>query len=216
MKALIVGNGSIKKYDRLLEYAKNADYFVCCDGGMKYFFKCGIIPDIIIGDLDSAKKEYIDYFKKKNIAFKVFEPEKDFTDMELCLMYILNSPDLTVDEIFIFGGMGTRFDHSLSNAHILKKALDREVLAWLIDENNKICLINGHIKIKGVENDLVSLIPFTEEVSGITTKGLYYSLSDAVMRIGDSVGVSNVMTCDECEISVRDGILFVILANEQL
>jgi thiamine pyrophosphokinase len=215
MKALIVGNGSIFKYDTLLEYAESSDYFICCDGGIKHFYECGIIPDIIIGDLDSAERRYIDYFKDKNVLFKIFQPEKDFTDMELSLLYALDLySDFTFDEIFIFGGTGTRFDHSLTNAHILRKALDRGVLAWLIDENNKICLVDKHIKLSGNKNDLISLIPFTTEVFGVTTKGLYYGLSDAHMKIGASIGISNVMICDECEIFVQEGILFVILARD--
>ena len=215
MKALIVGNGNILKYDRFLKYIEFSDYFICCDGGMKYFFECGIVPDIIIGDLDSAEKRYIDYFKNTNVSFKKFPPEKDFTDMELCLLYVLDlTSELVIDEIFILGGTGTRFDHSLTNAHILKKALDRGILAWIIDENNKICLVDKHIKLSGHKNDLISLIPFTTEVFGVTTKGLYYSLSEAHMEIGDSIGVSNVMLCEECEIFVQKGILFVILTKD--
>ncbi len=215
MKALIIGNGSVFKYDTLLEYVDISDYFICCDGGIKYFYECGIVPNIIIGDLDSAEKKYVDYFKNKNVLFKTFQPEKDFTDMELSLLYALDlCHEFKFDEIFIFGGIGTRFDHSLANAHILRKALDRGVLAWLIDENNKICLVDKHIKLSGRKNDLISLIPFTTEVFGVTTKGLYYSLFDTSMKIGDSIGISNVMMCEECEIFVREGILFVILARD--
>jgi len=211
MKAVIVGSGLIFKYDRFLEYIKVSDFFICCDGGIKYFYECGIVPNVIVGDFDSAKEKYIDYFKKLGVEFKTFPMEKDYTDMELGLRYAL---DLGVDEIFIFGGIGSRFDHSLTNAHILKKAYDKNVLAWLINENNKICIVGDYIRLSGKNGDLVSLIPFTTNVLGVTTKGLKYQLSDSVMKIGDSIGVSNVMLGKECEIFVSEGLLFVIMSKD--
>lgn len=211
MKALVVGSGNICEYKKFLNCAEICDIFICCDGGMEYFFECGIIPDVIIGDLDSAQKKHIDYFKKHNVLFKVFPPEKDFTDMELGLSYAMK---LNPEEIFIFGGTGTRFDHSITNIHILKKALDKGVRAWLIDDYNKICLVDKHIEIFGEKNSYVSLIPLTSKVSGITTNGLYYSLTDAEMEIGNSLGVSNVMISDKCEIFVKSGILIIIMAKD--
>ncbi len=211
MKIMIVGNGSITKYDTFMEYAKKSDFIICCDGGLKYFFECGIIPDIVIGDLDSADKKYVDYFEKLNVKFEKFPPEKDFTDMELGLIYAIEKK---AEEIFVFGGIGSRFDHTLTNAHILKKALDNNILAWLIDENNKITLINKYVKIFGNKGDLVSLIPFTSEVTGVTTKGLYYSLFNSKMKIENSIGVSNVMIDNFFEVFVEKGILFVILSKD--
>ena len=211
MKAFIVGSGSIIKYDRFLEYSKISDFLICCDGGMKYFYEAGIVPNVILGDMDSADKKYIKYFSNLGVEFKKFPVEKDFTDMELGLSFALK---LGASEIFIFGGTGSRFDHSLTNAHILKKALDEGVSAWLIDENNKICLVDKSVKLFGKKGDLVSLIPFTTKVFGITTKGLYYSLENAEMEIGNSLGVSNVMLSEECEISVEGGILFVVMARD--
>ncbi len=211
MKAVIVGSGLIFKYDRFLEYINVSDFFICCDGGMKYFYECEIVPNVIVGDFDSAEEKYIDYFKRLNVEFKNFPKEKDYTDMEIGLRYALG---LNIDEIFIFGGIGSRFDHSLTNAHILRKAYDKGVLAWLIDENNKICIVGDYLKLSGEKGDLISLIPFTTKVFGVTTKGLKYQLSDAVMEIGNSIGVSNVMIEKECEIFISEGLLFVIISRD--
>ncbi len=211
MKVVVVGSGLISKYDKFLKYIDISDFSVCCDGGMKYFYECGIVPNIIIGDLDSAELKYIEYFKNLNVEFKEYPKEKDYTDMELGLLYALG---LNADEIFIFGGTGSRFDHSLTNAHILKKASDNNVLAWLIDEHNKICVVKKYIKLSGKKGTLVSIIPFTTKVLDVTTKGLKYSLSGAVMEIGNSLGVSNVMIEEECEIFVGEGLLFAIISED--
>lgn len=211
MKAIVVGSGSINNYERFLEYVKISDMLICCDGGVRHFYKCGIVPDVIIGDLDSADEKYIEYFRQKNVRFEKFPPEKDFTDMELGIHRAI---DENADEIFLFAGTGTRLDHTFANAQILKKALDKGILAWLVDEKNKICLAQKYIKIKGKKGDLLSLIPLTTRVSKITTKGLYYALDGNDMEIGNSLGVSNVMLSDECEIYIGDGILFVIMSED--
>ncbi len=211
MKAFIVGSGNIVEYDRFFEYSRMSDFLICCDGGMKHFFECGLVPDVIIGDMDSAEPKYVEHFLKLGVKFEKFPIEKDFTDMELGVLFAVEKK---VSEIFIFGGIGSRFDHTLTNAHILKKALDNGILAWLIDEKNKICLIDKKTAFFGAKGDLISLIPFTTKVFGVTTKGLYYPLENAVMEIGNSLGVSNVMLSDECEISLDDGILFVVMARD--
>ena len=49
------------------------------------------------------------------------------------------------DEITIAGGMGDRFDHTLGNVHLIYKALQSNVKAILINENNEIPLIDKFI-----------------------------------------------------------------------
>lgn len=211
MRAVISGSGSILNYDLFFKYASSADILICCDGGMTHFYDSKIVPHFILGDFDSALNEHIEYFKKLDVPFIQFPAEKDFTDMELGLNFAL---DKGAQEIFIFGGIGTRFDHSLTNAHILKKALDRNAFAWLIDEHNFIGVVKDNIKIEGKKGDIVSLIPFTSKVKGVSTKGLYYRLENFDMEIGHSLGVSNFMTEDYAEVSVEDGLLFIIRAKD--
>ena len=57
----------------------------------------------------------------------------------------------------------------------------------------------------------MSLIPLTTEVNGVVTENLEYELNDATLKIGSSIGVSNVMTRDFAKISVKEGILIVIM-----
>ncbi len=57
-------------------------------------------------------------------------------------------------------------------------------------------------------------MPLTTKVSGVNSCGLYYSLNDSVFELGKPYGVSNFMTEDKATISIKSGLLLIILAND--
>lgn len=208
MKFIIIGNGDIKDYSLLKKYLSLDDIsIICCDGGLRHIFNLNIIPNYVIGDFDSAPTKIINYYKEKNILFLEFPPKKDKTDMEIALDFAIEKQ---AEKIFIFGGIGTRFDHTLANAHILVLALKKGITANLINENNVISVIDKEINIKGKKGDLISLIPLTTQVEGLTTNNLEYELNDYTLKIGSSIGVSNVFKEDDIYIKINKGLLFVI------
>lgn len=211
MKALIIGNGQILNTDIIKQNLDENDIIICCDGGIRYAFQEGILPHYILGDLDSSELPMIQFFELKGVIFKKFPAKKDQTDMEICIDFAIS---LKVTEILILGGIGTRFDHSLANAHILMKALNSNVFAKILDEHNEIMLLKNEIDIFGKKGDLISLLPLSTKVLGITTKGLEYPLNDYTMEIGTSLGISNVMIDETAHISVKSGYLFVIKARD--
>lgn len=211
MKALIIGNGKILNTDIIKQNLDENDIIICCDGGIRYAFQEGILPHYILGDLDSSELPMIQFFELKGVIFKKFSAKKDQTDMEICIDFAIS---LKVTEILILGGIGTRFDHSLANAHILMKALNSNVFARILDEHNEIMLLKNEIDILGKKGDLISLLPLSTKVLGITTKALEYPLNDYTMEIGASLGISNVMIDETAHISVKSGYLFVIKARD--
>lgn len=211
MRVVIIGNGCVSA-ECVNEYIKNEDLIICCDGGLNFAFNEGITPHLIIGDFDSVSPQVLDFFEKKDIKINRFPQEKDYTDMEICVEFAAALDH--VDEILIFGGLGGRFDHSLANANILKRAVDKGVTARLIDTNNTVYLIKDEITLSAEAGTFVSLIPLSQTVVGVTTAGLYYPLDNAEMHIGVSVGVSNKMVDETASVSIKSGYLFVILARD--
>ncbi|MDE6182412.1 MAG: thiamine diphosphokinase, partial [Eubacteriales bacterium] len=206
MKALIIGNGQILDTSIITKNLNENDIIICCDGGTKYAFEEGILPNYILGDLDSSLPQIIQFFEQKGVEFKKFPTKKDETDMELCINFAIS---LKVTEILIFGAIGTRFDHSLANASILMQALKSNVFAKIINENNEIVLIDNEIEIIGEKGDLISLLPLSTNVTGVTTEGLEYPLNDYTMEIGKALGISNVMLCEKAKVYIKSGYLFV-------
>lgn len=61
MKICIVLNGEIKDYDYINNIIRTSsyDYIICSDGGANHAYNMDILPDYIIGDLDSTDENII-------------------------------------------------------------------------------------------------------------------------------------------------------------
>ena len=211
MRAVVFGGANISDYSFCKEYTKDS-VLVCCDSGMRHAFQMGLIPDIIVGDLDSADMETIDFFKSKNVPFRIYPTHKDETDIELGLDAAM---ELGATDITIIGGMGSRMDHTMANCHLLLYLLRNGIAARMVNENNKISVIDRKAEIVGEKGNLVSLIPLSMEVRGITTKGLEYPLNNAVLSVDDRlIAVSNVMLSDIAEVTIEEGYLYVMICKD--
>lgn len=211
MKAVIFGGGEIKDYSFCGRYISGADIIICCDRGMHHARELGLTPDYILGDFDSVSRGDYDYFKAAGISFEQFPCNKDYTDMELGAEKAL---ELGADEVILLGGIGSRLDHTLGNINLCAYLLKRGVSAALANENNELRLINREFTVKGRRGGIVSLIPYTPVVSGITLKGFEYELENGTMEQGGFMGVSNVAVSDAAEISIGSGCLIMLFSEE--
>lgn len=210
MKTLILTNGAYGDYS----FCKNIDaydYIICADGGMKHCRNLNLIPHLIVGDFDSTNPIDLVYFETLEVPIERFSTHKDETDTQLALQYAIEKG---ADEVVIWGGIGTRLDHTLGNVQLLYSALKQGVKVTLMNDQNTVALIEDAIELKGKEGQLVSLIPFSEKVEGITTEGLAYSLTEATLKVGSPIGVSNYMTRTTAKVTVKSGFLLVMLAND--
>lgn len=162
MKMLIITGGNVnKEFLQKIIQENKYDRIIAADRGLEILNEINVKPDYIIGDFDSVNREVLEQYK--NIPITYLKPEKDFTDTHMALKLAIEEG---AKQITIAGAIGTRFDHSIANIHILKEALENNVEAEIINENNKIKLINKDIKIKkDAKYKYVSLIPLTTTVS---------------------------------------------------
>ena len=172
-----------------------------------------MVPNYIIGDFDSIDKNILEkYINNKDIIIKELNPEKDYTDTHMAIKLAI---ELNSKQITIVGAIGTRIDHTIANIHIIKETLDNNVECKIIDERNEIQLINKRTTLEKDEKyKYVSLIPLTTKVEGISLKGFKYSLSNATLEIGHSIGVSNEQIQDSAEIDLGEGVLILIKSKD--
>lgn len=210
MKVLILTNGEYGDYS-FCNQDRHYDQVICADRGICHARRLGITPHLIVGDFDSGSEEDLAYFENKGVSIIRFKPEKDETDTEIAVQKAI---EMGAQEVDIYGGLGSRLDHSLANIHLLYQLLKKRINGRLLNPNNIVSLAMDRFEITGKKGDLVSLIPFAGDVEGVTTKGLAYPLDNAVISIGTSLGISNYLLDEVAEVVMKKGILIVIKAND--
>lgn len=214
-KILIISGGSISD-----EFAKEwigqhqPDFTIVADSGMEFVRRASLVPDMIIGDFDSVRKDTLDFFKEyQGIIWKELNPVKDDTDTEFAIRQAIS---LGAKEITVLGATGTRLDHVLGNVALLGIGLQEQVAIQLVDANNRIRMIDKSLKVsrEGQFGNYVSLLPYSGEVKGVTLKGFKYPLENFTMGSFSSLGISNEIVEEEAEILFEEGILLVIEARD--
>ena len=198
MRAVIIGNGDIKDYQYIKSKINDDDFIICADGGYNHAEKMGIVPDVLVGDFDSAKnfekvKDRIEYPKRK-----------DFTDGELAVSYAV---DNGYEDIVLIAMTGDRFDHSIADILLLEKCKNGVLIKMIIMKF--ICCKKIVVKRKNRTNSVL-VIPIKDNAVGITTDGLEYPLNDETLYFGSSRGISNIMLADKCNITIKSGMALVI------
>ena len=199
MRGVIICGGKVGEY--ITDYIKPDDFVICADSGYDNAKKFGIKADIVIGDMDSTK--YSDIPEEK----RVYPKRKDYTDSELAIMY---AEEKGFESVLLFGMIGTRMDHSLANIGMLSRLKN----ASIIDENNQIYIAKDKFSLNGKVGDIISIIPFCNDLLGVTTDGLDYPLCDGMIKCGTSLGVSNVMTKDNFSITIKKGTALIIRSKD--
>ncbi len=211
-QAVIVANGSISDYSFYNDiFYDECDYIICADGAARHLKKYNILPDLLVGDFDSISNEDLEFYKSSGTEVVKFPVEKDMTDTELA---VSSAQDRGYKKITIVGGLGTRADHSLSNVFLLVKMLKQGLSGRIIDENNEIIVIDKQVNIERKKDFKITLLSLSKEVTGVNTQGLYYTLKDATLVMGSSYGVSNEFISDIAQISIKSGLLMIILSKD--
>lgn len=212
-KILIVTGGSID--DSLLNKSIKTggySYVFGVDKGLEALCRLGIKPDMAVGDFDSSSADIRKQYEHENHT-RILNPMKDLTDTHAALIEAMKRNPCEID---IIGATGSRMDHVLGNIALLKISLMHGIRAHIIDGNNKITMTDGNYKISKADcyGTYVSLIPYSDKVTGINTRGFLYELKDAVLVKEETIGISNELREEEGLISIEDGYLLVLETND--
>lgn len=217
---LILTGGDLRP-EFVKEYmkGKNFDIIIAVDGGLTVADKANVKPDYIVGDFDTVNSILLyKYEKMEDIKVIRYKPEKDATDTGLAIQKAIEENSFS---IHILGATGTRFDHTISNILLLQPASEAGIDAMIVNENNRIRLLGYKRKKitltkKNNNYKYVSLIPLSEKVTGITTKGMKYNISNYDFYIDKeiSMGVSNEIEDEVAEITVVSGKLLLVESND--
>jgi thiamine pyrophosphokinase len=209
MRAIIIAGGRIQDNEDWRRWVRNGDLIIGADGGAARGLAWGLVPHLVIGDMDSLPEAERATLAARGSRFVEHPRAKDETDLELALTCAVEEG---ARELVVLGALGGRLDHTLSNVLLLTLPVLKDVSARIVSGDEEALLIRGGkgASLKGQAGDLVSLLPLGGDVHGVTTSGLAWALQDDTLRFGYSRGVSNEMVGPEAWIEVGEGNLLVV------
>lgn len=211
MDCMIIASGSFTPTQQMERLVQKSDLVIAADGGAGHLLKMGLAPHVIIGDLDSIDAGVKSHLQDAGVLILPFPAQKNKTDTELCVDYAL---DQGARHITLTGVTGSRLDHTLANILLLKPLIDRDIEAMIMDDHNEIYLVKDHLELTGSPGDLLSLVPLTEKVEGVTLEGLVYPLENADISMGASIGVSNCFKGTLARVRLTKGMVMVIKSRD--
>lgn len=212
MRAAIVGNGRVRPTRAFRDLLRQADLVICADGGVRVVRTAGVTPHVVIGDLDSADPAMLAWARRRGVRFITYPREKDKTDTELAVEHALQ---VGAEDIDLHAVLGGRVDHALANIGLLIYVAGRGRRARILAGRAELFLADMQSFIPGGVRDLVSLIPLSDAVAGVTTQGLKYPLDDSLLRITSTLGISNEIVSLPASVRVRRGWLLVVVTHRR-
>lgn len=204
-QVLIVANGGWPRTFNLEENTEDFSTIIALDGASNRLIERGIVPQVIIGDLDSISTTVLKHCKKHGAKI-VQETDQELSDVSKGLNYAhMNFP---TSEIYVIGIEIGRYDHHLAAYSALFECQSSAII--LLEEGwsaRRVCSTSRTIRVK--PGSLVSLIPFGE-VGGVYLKGCEFSLKDETLASGTR-GVSNIAVESSIMISAESGDLLLLI-----
>ncbi len=201
----IVGAGD---FDEKFIYKRENDIIIAADGGYDHLKRINIIPDLLIGDLDSLADGVV---LPENVEVLRYNSDKDDTDIFLAAKHAVS---LGFRTIVFFGCLGGRFDHSLANVQMLAWLTREGVKAFLCSQTQIITALKDlALNFSERNKGYISVFAYTAEATGVNLNGFKYCLENASLSALVPVGVSNEFIGKTGKISVENGILILVWQN---
>ncbi len=205
---LFVTGGRAPNCDWLNEVARGRKIF-CVDRGIEICRKLELVPEILIGDFDSAENSSVEWARTKKIPVERHPVDKDLTDTQLALN---RAEEIFGEHVAILTGcFGGRVDHLYSTIFTCA-AHERKI--FLADEREIIFFISGGEAIDVTFNQkplALSLLPVTEICTGVTIKNVRWELDGATLTQKFPNAISNRVTDKKISVSVERGKLAIYL-----
>ena len=201
---LLIGNGEPLRTQTLKELARQACFVLAADGGANVAMQAGIVPDLVIGDLDSICTN-----NKRKLANKLLHlPTQENTDLEKSLSWIVQHKFTTV---ILVGFVGNRWDFSIGNLLTLANYTNQLDIT-VVTDTWRMYFITRNRQIACQPHRRASLIPLTR-CEQVTLQGCKYPLVHTNLLPGTTRTLSNLTTSTRMRIRLARGLLLLYVEN---
>jgi thiamine pyrophosphokinase len=201
---VIIAGGTITNRPFHQKLLAKANLIICADSGADSALKLGVIPNYVIGDLDSISYATLHKLQKIPNCRILYDRDQNKTDLELAIALAISCNPA---EIIILGAIGDNLDHTLANIVCLDK-IPRKIPACVIDHRHEIYLVEKSLTLRGKKGDVVSVITLTP-VKNLRYSGLQWDPDKAINDFG-WFGIRNRMTKSSVKVTLDSGKVLVI------
>jgi thiamine pyrophosphokinase len=210
---LISGAPGSADHALLQQLAQKALRIIAVDSGADAACAAGIVPELVIGDLDSVSADALALVRSKGAEVRAADTRKDETDLELALNYC--STELPQGcTLCVTNALGGRLDHELASLGALARAAELKPL--IIESRVVVAFLSSayptltFAELGVMPGFLVSVIALEGEAV-VSEHGMEYGLDHARLRPLDPRGVSNIVSTKDAYVCVHKGSVAVFI-----
>lgn len=208
-KIAIVAGGTLDR--SFVSQIQGADLIIGVDAGAAWLLARGVRPDVAVGDFDSVSSAQFAKIKKEIKEVLVHNPEKDATDLELAVEYAIGLQPI---EITIYGGIGTRMDHTWAAIQLLQTIESHNIYAQIVDNFNKVNIVRHVVSLKPLKAfPYISIFSLTA-TSIVTLRGFRYDVNHHKFVANSSRGVSNEIIRKIAKMTTHSGKVLLIRSRD--
>ncbi len=184
----------------------DGEYVFVCDRGFHQAQRSGITPNLVVSDFDSYAGKIAE-----GIEVRRFRSEKDDTDT---LIAIRTAIDMGFTRASLYCALGGRLDHTLANLQSAVFAAEHGLDVRILSPDTEIyTLRNGTLRVSRREGFSLSIFAAAGLCRGVSIRGAKYELDNVGLCSSFPLGVSNEWSGDAAVISVKEGVLQIVLSR---
>lgn len=184
-------------------YTKDdSELLIGVEQGAYYAIKNGLALDLAIGDFDSISKDELTTIEQHAKSLKKYPERKNETDTFLA---IIEAQNLGANPIIVYGGIGSRIDHTYANILLAKN----QAITFINNQHKLYTLKKGTHTINATHK-YISFFAL-ETVKALSLKGFDYPLDAYTLSVDDPLTISNK---GSGTVSFKSGTLLVIEADD--
>jgi len=208
-RVVIFANGQLSRPEKLRALLRKDDFIICADGGANHALTLGLLPDLLIGDLDSIAPKNLAILQNRGVKIESALCDQSKTDLEVSLDH---ARSIGAREVLLLTSLGGRLDHTLANLMIASREdLQGIQLSFFDGETYAIFVHSGQsVTLHGHSGDVISLIPFTKTATGLSLDKVKWPLNEATLKRGSTLSISNQMTSKNCTLSLDRGTVLIL------
>ncbi|MFN8442638.1 MAG: thiamine diphosphokinase [Caldilineaceae bacterium] len=208
MRAIVFVNGQFEDRDEVAQLLREDDYLVAADGGALHCLALGRRPDVVVGDLDSLDADLVEQLAASGTQIERHDVAKNQTDLELAIERAIKDG---AEEIWLVAATGGRLDQSLANLLLLAQR-EWPVKLKVFGNGQLAQVLHSHerLELHDYIGATLSILPLTQQVTGITYQSMAYPLENATLNFGSTRGISNEIVASPASLEIESGMLLVV------